>query len=82
MAQSDMIAELHRSITALSGQVGSVDGKMDAFIAQMKAQDDRTTDLEVRTRKIENRQHWYAGAIAVLAIAADKLMPGLFPHTT
>lgn len=54
-----MIAELHRS-------VGRIEGKIDTFIAQMKAQDDRTTELEVRTRKVENRQHWYSGLGAAL----------------
>jgi hypothetical protein len=53
------LAELQRS-------VGRVEGKLDTFIAQMAQQDDRTTDLEVRTRKVENRQHWYSGAAAVI----------------
>ena len=51
--------EIHRSI-------GRIEGKLDTFIQQMKAQDDRTTDLEVRTRKVEARQHWYSGAAAVV----------------
>ena len=32
----------------------------------MKVQDDRTTGIEVRARKVENRQHWYSGAGAIL----------------
>lgn len=52
-------SELHRT-------VGRIEGKLDTFIAQMKAHDDRTTDLEVRTRKLEARQHWYAGAAATV----------------
>lgn len=52
-------ADLHRA-------VGRIEGKLDTFITQMKAQDDRTTDLEVRTRKVEGRQHWYSGAAAVV----------------
>jgi hypothetical protein len=43
----------------------------------MESQDDRTTALEVRTRKVENRQHWYAGltaAIGAIAGAALELV--------
>lgn len=47
-------AELHRA-------VGRIEGKIDTFIEQMKAQDDRSTAQEVRLRKVENRQHWYSG---------------------
>jgi hypothetical protein len=59
------MADLHRT-------VGRMEGKLDTFLAQMKAQDDRTTDLEVRTRKVENRQHWYSGfgALAGLLLGA------------
>jgi hypothetical protein len=32
----------------------------------MKVHDDRTTDIEVRARRVENRQHWYSGAGALL----------------
>jgi hypothetical protein len=32
----------------------------------METHDMRTTDIEVRTRKVENRQHWYSGAGAIL----------------
>lgn len=53
--------ELHRA-------VGRIEGKLDTFIAQMAAQDDRTTDLEVRTRKVESRQHWYSGVGAGIGI--------------
>lgn len=53
------LAELQRS-------VGRVEGKLDTFILQMATADDRVTDLEVRTRKVENRQHWYSGAGAIL----------------
>lgn len=62
--------ELHRS-------VGRIEGKLDTFIAQMKVQDERTSALEVRqdartaklegrVGKVENRQHWYAGAGAIV----------------
>jgi hypothetical protein len=46
--------------------VGRVEGKLDAFIGQMKVQDDRSTNLEVRVRSVENKQHWYAGAGAII----------------
>jgi hypothetical protein len=53
--------ELHRS-------VGRIEGKLDTFIQQMKTQDERGTDLEVRTRKLESRQSWTSGASAILGI--------------
>lgn len=49
--------------------LGRVEGKLDTFIAQMKAQDDRTTNLEVRTRKVEARQHWYSGLGSAVGFA-------------
>jgi hypothetical protein len=55
--------ELHRA-------VGRIEGKIDTFIAQMKAQDDRTTNLEVRTRKMENKQYWLSGVGAAFGALA------------
>lgn len=56
------------TVQKLDRDLGRVEGKIDTFIMQMKAQDDRTTDLEVRTRKVENRQHLYSGASGVLGV--------------
>jgi hypothetical protein len=57
-------------IADILSRLGRIEGKLDSFsttvIAQMKVQDDRTTGIEVRTRKVENRQHWYSGAGAIL----------------
>lgn len=65
--------ELHRA-------VGRIEGKLDTFIQQMASQDDRTTDLEVRTRKVEGRMHWYSGAAAAIGtlftFAADRMLKG------
>jgi hypothetical protein len=54
--------------TDLHRAVGRIEGKLDTFIEQMKAQDNRATELEVRTRKVENRQHWYSGAGAIVGV--------------
>lgn len=48
--------------------LGRVEGKLDAFITQMKVQDDRTTTLTARVDKVENRQHWYSGAAAMVGL--------------
>jgi hypothetical protein len=53
-------------IADILSRLGRIEGKLDAFIKQMEAHDVRTTDIEVRTRRVENRQHWYSGAGAVL----------------
>lgn len=54
----------------LQRALGRVEGKLDTFIAQMASQDDRTTELEVRMRRVENRQHWYSGIGATLGMLA------------
>ncbi len=48
--------------------LGRIDGKIDTIIEQMKRQDDRVTDLEVRTRKVENQQYWFSGAGGALGV--------------
>jgi hypothetical protein len=53
-------------IADILSRLGRIEGKLDAFIKQMETHDVRTTDIEVRTRRVENRQHWYSGAGAVL----------------
>jgi hypothetical protein len=52
-------------IADILSRLGRIEGKVDAFIKQMEAHDGRTTDIEIRTRRMENRQHWYSGAGAV-----------------
>lgn len=66
----------------LQRAVGRIEGKLDAFIKQMESQDNRTTELEVRTRKVENRQHWYsgAGAIAGMLIGVFGARLGIMPN--
>ena len=53
------LTELHRAI-------GRIEGKIDTFIEQMRLQDERHGKLEGRMRKVEARQHWYAGAGTVV----------------
>lgn len=54
----------------LMEKLARVEGKLDTFLKQMETQDNRTTALEVRTRKVENRQHWYAGVTAAIGAIA------------
>jgi hypothetical protein len=54
------------SITDVKVSIARVETKLDTFIEQMAKQDDRTTKLDARVRKVENRQHWYSGAAAVV----------------
>ena len=64
-------------ISEMQRAVGRIEGKMDAFIEQMKVQDDRTTRIEeqqterstkldIRVSKVERWQHFYSGAGAIL----------------
>lgn len=62
----------------LQRALGRVEGKLDTFIAQMATQDNRTTELEVRVRRTENKQYWLSGFGSMLGTLA-----GLFlgkPH--
>lgn len=54
------------SLPDLQRTVGRIEGKLDTFIQQMAIQDKRTTDLEVRTRKVENKLHWWSGAAVII----------------
>jgi hypothetical protein len=77
----DMLLQQQARLTELVGHVGGIGSKLDTFISQMAAHDTRTTDIEVRTRKVEARQHWYSGAGAVVGLLLGKFAPGLFGHT-
>lgn len=78
---SDTLVQMQAAIVALSGQVGAIGGKIDTFIDQLATHDDRTTDLEARTRKVENRQHWYAGAATIIGALVGKYIPGALGHS-
>lgn len=54
------------SIQKIDRDLGRVEGKLDAFISQMAVQDDRTTTLATRVDKVEDRQHYWAGAGTLL----------------
>lgn len=59
--------------------LGRVEGKLDLVIDSLKRietkYDDRHEQLDKRLRKVEGRQHWYAGATAVIAYIASKIDP-------
>jgi hypothetical protein len=53
-------------ISEMQRAVGRIEGKMDAFIEQMRIHDERSAKLETRVRAIERWQHFYSGAGAIL----------------
>jgi Ser/Thr protein kinase RdoA (MazF antagonist) len=53
------LTEIHRS-------VGRIEGKLDALAERFEAHDTAAGQVEARVRTVENRQHWYSGAGAVL----------------
>lgn len=59
-------SEIQRVLGEIQRSVGRIEGQSAAFIEQMKVQDERATKLEVRVRGVENKQHWYSGAGAIL----------------
>lgn len=50
--------------------LGQVDGKLDLLVKQAGIQDDRIEKVSNRVSKVEAKQHWYAGAAAVVASIA------------
>jgi len=65
--------EIHTTIGELRQSTGRVEGQLGTFIGQMKVQDDRTTEHDVRIRKVENRQHWYSGVAAAVGALAGAM---------
>lgn len=63
-----MLFELLRELGDVKRELGETNGKINTFIAQMAVQDTRVTDVEVRLRKVENRQHWYSGIGAAIGM--------------
>ena len=61
------------ALSDLNRSIGRVEGQLGTFISQLKVQDERTTGLEVRTRRVENRQHWYSGAAAAIGATLGAL---------
>jgi len=72
-----LMVDLLRELGEAREKWGRTDGKLDVFIQQLKVQDDRTTALEVRMNKAENRLHWWGGLGAafgaLLGFGASKL---------
>jgi hypothetical protein len=61
MTTSNVIADMQRGMVEVQRALGRIEGTLNTYVKQMAEQDRRTIDLEVRTRKVENRQHWYSG---------------------
>ena len=66
-----ILSELQRS-------VGRIEGKLDIFIDEMKDRDEASTALELRLRKVENRQHWYSGIVGTAGVVLGGLAGRLF----
>ena len=74
------MAAVPQYIADLQVGMARLEGKVDTFLEQMKKQDDRSTAHEVRIRKVENRQHWYAGAAAAVGAIATWFTETAFGH--
>ena len=74
------MAAVPQYIADLQVGIARLEGKVDTFLEQMKKQDDRTTTQEVRIRKVENRQHWYAGAAAGIGALVTAFVEAAFGH--
>ena len=76
--------DLYRALGQVEGQLSALTAAINSHANAVKERldefDGRHNELERRTRKVENRQHWYAGAVAAISIAASKFLPGI--HST
>lgn len=89
-------AETQRVLREMAGSLGEIKGQLtqlplltkaleahaSAVQTRFKEGDDRHEKLEKRTRRVETRQHWYAGAATIIGILAEKFAPGIFGHST
>jgi hypothetical protein len=55
------LAEIHRI-------VGQIEGKVDSLIERHDARDRTDEKRDARLRTVENRQHWYSGAGAIVGV--------------
>lgn len=62
-------------LNALYQLVGEMNGKLDTLVKSSEARDAAAGKLEERVRKVENRQHWYAGAVAVAVLFVKDFVP-------
>ena len=67
------VNEIQRMLGDIRQAIGRLEGQTSTFIEQMKAQDDRTTKLEVRVRALEKWQHFYSGAAALIGVILGAL---------
>jgi hypothetical protein len=65
----DHLINLLTELGDLKGTLGNTNGKIDTFIRQLGEHDKRTTEIEVRLRRVENRQHWYSEVAAAIGAA-------------
>ena len=68
-------------IATLMSDLARLEGKVDTFIRQMAESDNRAIGLEGRVRKVENRQHWYSGAGAVVGALTVGLLDMFTGHS-
>jgi hypothetical protein len=64
------------TLTDVRVDLARIEGKVDTFIEQMKKQDDRATDLEVRTRRNENLIYWASGASTIAGVFIEWIFSG------
>jgi len=77
-APTNTINQMQQQLQDISRALGRLEGSIDTFIKQMAKQDERTTALDTRVGKVENRQHWYSGAGATLGALFGALGVKLF----
>lgn len=58
---TNQLADMHRS-------VGRIEGKLDLLLESIADDRARTAELAARTGKVEKRQSWYDGGLALIAV--------------
>jgi hypothetical protein len=66
----DQLNQIQDQLADIQRSVGRIEGTVTANAGTMAAQGVRITDNEGRICQLENRQHWYSGAAAMLGAIA------------
>jgi len=72
-------ADIMRAINEQSRAIGDLEGTVRAIDAKLDQHGERLNHHSKRIRKVENRQHWYAGAAATIVAMISWLKDRLGP---
>jgi hypothetical protein len=73
MQGANQLAELRAMMAEHGRTLGRIEGAVEAMQASLDDRKEAQGKLDARLRKVENRQHWYAGLVALGTFLLTKL---------